>query len=86
MDDQRRECRAIPKAPAYSNVIAEGSSAASVAAVGIVPTDQGKVRGEVDPDVNWDFGNGTSATLAGGVRFGQGLLGGSASLNLRKQW
>jgi outer membrane autotransporter protein len=74
------------KALAYDNVIAEGSSAANAAAAGIVPTDEGKVRGEVNPDVNWDFGNGTSATLSGSVRFGQGMRGGSASLNLRKQW
>jgi hypothetical protein len=74
------------KALAFSNVIAEGSAAAAAAATGIVPTDQGKIRGEVDPDVNWDFGNGSTATLAGAVRFGQGLIGGSASLNLRKQW
>lgn len=73
------------KALVYSNVIAEGSSNAAGAA-GIVPTDQGKVRGEIDPDVNWDFGSGCSATLASSVRFGNGMLGGSASLNLRKQF
>ena len=69
----------------YSNVIAEGSSTAAGIA-GIVPTDQGKIRGEIDPDVNWDFGNGCLATLAATVRFGEGMLGGSASLNLRKQF
>jgi hypothetical protein len=73
------------KALVYSNVIAEGSSTAAGIA-GIVPTDQGKIRGEIDPDVNWDFGNGCLATLAATVRFGEGMLGGSASLNLRKQF
>ncbi len=51
-----------------------------------MPTDAGKVRGEVDPELNWDFGQGYSATFNGAVRFGEGMLGGSASLNLRKQW
>jgi hypothetical protein len=74
------------KALAYDNVIAEGSSAASASVVGVVPTDQGKVRGQVEPDVNWDFGNGTSLTLSGLVRFGDGMLGGSANVNLRRQW
>ena len=73
------------KALVYSNVIAEGSSTAAGIA-GIVPTDQGKIRGEIDPDVNWDFGNGCLATLAATMRFGEGMLGGSASLNLRKQF
>jgi hypothetical protein len=73
------------KALVYSNVIADGTSSAAGAA-GIVPTDQGKVRGEIDPDVNWDFGNGASATLSGTLRFGDGMVGGSASLNLRKQF
>ncbi len=73
------------KALVYSNVIAQGSAAADAAA-GIVPTDAGKVRGEVDPELNWDFGSGYSATLNSSVRFGEGMLGGSASLNLRKQW
>jgi hypothetical protein len=74
------------KALVYSNVIADGSSSASNAALGIVPTDQGKIRGEVTPDLNLDFGNGASATLTGSVRFGQGMVGGFASVNLRRQW
>jgi len=74
------------KAVVYSNVIADGSAAATAAAAGIVPTDQGKVRGELDPNINLDFGNGYSASLSGMVRFGDAMLGGSANLNLRKQW
>jgi outer membrane autotransporter protein len=70
----------------YSNVIAEGSSLSTAIASPISPTDEGKVRGEVDPSVNWDFGNGYSAALSGLVRFGNGLQGGSANINFRKQW
>jgi hypothetical protein len=69
----------------YSNVIAEGSSLSTAIASPISPTDEGKVRGEVDPSVNWDFGNGYSAALSGLVRFGNGLQGGSANINFRKQ-
>jgi hypothetical protein len=36
--------------------------------------------------LNLDFGQGYSAALSGQVRFGEGLLGGSVNLNLRKQW
>ncbi|HEY6255690.1 MAG TPA: autotransporter outer membrane beta-barrel domain-containing protein [Xanthobacteraceae bacterium] len=74
------------RALVYSNVIADGSAATNAGAAGIVPTDQGKVRGELDPDVNWNFGNGYSGTLWGAVRFGQGMRAGAAILNLRKQW
>jgi hypothetical protein len=75
------------KVLAYSNVVADGSSITSDAiGAAIVPTDQGKVRGELDPQLNADFGNGYSALLAGQVRFGDQLVGGSASLMLRKQW
>jgi hypothetical protein len=74
------------KALAYSNAIAEDSSSTNNVVAGLVPTDQGKIRGEVSPDLDLDFGNGVSATLSSSVRFGQGLIGGSAGINLRKQW
>jgi hypothetical protein len=51
-----------------------------------VPTDQGKVRGELDPQVNFDFGNGYSSTLSGQVQFGDNLVGGAVRAQLRKQW
>jgi hypothetical protein len=70
----------------YSDVIVEGGTTVTAAAVAISPTDQGKVRGEVDPALSLDFGQGYSASLSGQVRFGAGMLGGSANLNLRKQW
>jgi hypothetical protein len=64
----------------------DGGTTATALAGLVSSTDQGKVRGEIDPALNLDFGNGYSASLSGQVRFGDGLLGGSANLNLRKQW
>jgi autotransporter-like protein len=74
------------KALAYSDVMVEGGTTATAVAASVSPTDVGKVRGEVDPALNLDFGKGYSAALSGQVRFGEGLLGGSVNLNLRKQW
>jgi outer membrane autotransporter protein len=72
---------------AYSNVIADGTSVATVpVAVPVTPTDQGLVRGEVDPELNLDFNNGYSAYVRGSVRFGSELVGGSAKIGLRKQF
>src|SRR5579871_971922 len=71
----------------YSNVIADGTSVATVpVAVPVTPTDQGLVRGEVDPELNLDFNNGYSAYVRGSVRFGSELFGGSAKVGLRKQF
>ena len=72
---------------AYSNVIADGTSVATVpVAVPVTPTDQGLVRGEVDPELNLDFNNGYTAYVRGSVRFGSELVGGSAKVGLRKQF
>jgi outer membrane autotransporter protein len=72
---------------AYSNVIADGTSVATVpVVVPVTPTDQGLVRGEVDPELNLDFNNGYSAYVRGSVRFGSELVGGSAKVGLRKQF
>jgi len=75
------------KALVYEDVIAQGTSiAASAFGAAIAPTDQGLVRGEFDPQLCFNLANGYSVTLAGNVHFGEAVLGGSASLNLRKQW
>jgi len=75
------------KVLAYDNVVAEGSSiAADTPGAAIVPTDQGKVRGEVDPAVNFDFGHGYSSNISGQVVFGEALVGGGLTAQLRKQW
>src|SRR5229473_911715 len=72
---------------AYSNVIADGTSVATVpVAAPVTPTDQGLVRGEVDPELNLDFNNGYTAYVRGSVRFGSELVGGSAKVGLRKQF
>ena len=72
---------------AYSNVIADGTTVATVPVpVPVTPTDQGLVRGEVDPELNLDFNNGYSAYVRGSVRFGSELVGGSAKIGLRKQF
>jgi hypothetical protein len=71
----------------YSNVIADGTTVATVPVpVPITPTDQGLVRGEVDPELNLDFNNGYSAYVRGSLRFGSELFGGSAKVGLRKQF
>jgi Autotransporter beta-domain len=72
---------------AYSNVIADGTTVATVPVpVPVTPTDQGLVRGEVDPELNLDFNNGYSAYVRGSVRFGSELVGGFAKIGVRKQF
>ena len=71
----------------YSNVVASGTSIATGSfGLGVIPTDQGRVRGEIDPQLNLDFRNGCTAFLGGSVRFGEEIVGGSAKVGLRKQW
>ena len=71
----------------YSNVIADGTTVATVPVpVPITPTDQGLVRGEVDPELNLDFKNGYTAYLRGSVYFGTELVGGFAKIGVRKQF
>jgi hypothetical protein len=72
---------------AYSNVIADGTTVATVPVpVPVTPTDQGLLRGEVDPELNVDFNNGYSAYVRGSVRFGSEMVGGFAKVGLRKQF
>jgi hypothetical protein len=57
-------------------VIADGTTVATVQVpVPVTPTDQGLLRGEVDPELNVDFNNGYSAYVRGSVRFGSELVG-----------
>ena len=75
------------KALVYEDVIAQGTSiAASAFGAAIAPTDQGLLRGELDPQLCFNLADGYSVTLSGNLHFGEGVLGGSAALNLRKQW
>jgi hypothetical protein len=71
----------------YDNVIAEGTSLLTAPlAIPIAPTDQGLVRGEVDPELNFDFNNGYTAYIRGSVRFGTELVGGFAKVGVRRQF
>ena len=75
------------RALVYGNAIVTGTSvAASVLGTAITPTDQGLVRGEIDPSMSFNLADGYSVTLSGSVLFGQAVVGGSAALNFRKQW
>lgn len=72
---------------AYSNVIADGTTVATVPVpVPVTPTDKGLVRGEVDPELNLDFNNGYTAYIRGSVYFGTELVGGFAKIGVRKQF
>jgi hypothetical protein len=75
------------KALVYGDAIAQGTSiAGSVLGASISPTDEGLVRGELDPEICFNLANNYSVTFSGLFRFGRGMEGGSAGLNLRKQW
>jgi hypothetical protein len=73
---------------AYSNVIAEGTTLATVGNVPIQtpPTDQGLVRVEVNPELNFSFNNGYSAYVRGSVRAGGEMVGGAAKVGVRKEF
>ena len=75
------------KALVYDDVVAQGTSITTGAfSEAIAPTDQGLVRGELDPQLCFNLADGYSVTLSGNLRFGEALLAGSAALSLRKQW
>jgi hypothetical protein len=75
------------KALVYSNVIAQGTSITGTAFTPTVsPTDEGLVRGEIDPEMTFALSDGYSVTLSGKLRFGEAMVGGSAGINLRKTW
>jgi hypothetical protein len=69
---------------AYSDVQITGTPLQSIGVV--VPTDEGKVRGEFDLTLNVDFGSGFSGFAEGDVRFGDNLVGAAIKGGLRKQW
>jgi hypothetical protein len=78
------------KTLAYSNVEVVGP-ALQTAALGIGPsfttsTDQGKLRGDVEGSLNFLFGAGYSALVAGSVRFGSEYMAAGGKLGVRKEW
>jgi hypothetical protein len=52
----------------------------------IVPSDEGKVRGQGIFNVNFDYGNGVSAFVLGDVRGGSDLLAAGGRAGIRYQW
>jgi hypothetical protein len=76
------------KALLYGNAIAQGTSVVTSDALAsaITPSDEGLVRGELDPEICFNLPHDFSLTLSGQYRFGRDLSAGSAGINLRKQW
>ena len=76
------------KALVYGDAVAQGTSiTGSGALVSVItPSDAGLVRGELDPELCFNLPNDYSVTFSGQYRFGHELSGGSAGINLRKQW
>ena len=71
---------------AYDNVEQTGTALQNIGAGIVAPTDVGLVRGEVDAELNADFGKGFSALLRGELRFGEDLVGGAIKVGVRQQW
>jgi hypothetical protein len=75
------------KALIYGDAIAGGTSIeASAFGEAIARTDEGLIRGELDPELCFNLADGYSVTLSGSAFYGQAVVGGSAGVNLRKQW
>jgi hypothetical protein len=77
------------KALIYGDAVAQSSSAGG-ATGGIIlplsPSDTGLVRGEFDPELCFNLPDNYSVSVSGQLRVGQAIVGGSAGVNLRKQW
>jgi len=53
----------------------------------VLPTDQGKFRGEIQPGVNFfDLSSGWSGYVRGDFRFQEDLVGGGGKVGIRYQW
>ena len=80
------------KALAYGNAVAQGTSTAGATDPGnpfntpLSPTDAGLLRGELDPELCFNLPENYSVSVSGQVRYGGSIVGGSAGINLRKQW
>jgi len=69
---------------AYDNVQQTGTALTNIGVAS--PSDVGLIRGEVDAEINANFGNGFSGLMRGEVRFGDNLIGGAIKIGARKQW
>jgi len=80
------------KALAYGNAVAQGTSTAGATDpvnpfnTPLSPTDAGLLRGELDPELCFNLPENYSVSVSGQVRYGGSIVGGSAGINLRKQW
>ena len=80
------------KALVYGDSIAQGTSVAGATDPAnpfntpLSPTDAGIVRGELDPELCFTLPDNYSLTVSGEVRNGRAIVGGSAGINLHKQW
>jgi len=68
---------------AYDDVSIRGGTISTVAAP-LVPTDEGKVFGQLIGKLNFDYGNGLSSYLEGEVRGREGVFGAEAAHKLVK--
>jgi len=67
---------------AYDDVSIRGGTISTVAAP-LVPTDEGKVFGQLIGKLNFDYGNGLSSYLEGEVRGREGVFGAAGRVGLR---
>jgi hypothetical protein len=76
----------------YGDAVAQGTSidqtstTTGFATPSISPSDEGLVRGEIDPELAFNLKDNYTLTASAQFRFGKDMTGGSAALNLRKQW
>jgi hypothetical protein len=73
---------------AYSDVIVDGfvTQALTGLPVGLVPSDEGEIRGEGLFTLAFDYGNGLSSFVQGEVRGGRDLFGAGGKAGLRFTW
>jgi len=70
---------------AYDDVSIRGGTISTVAAP-LVPTDEGKVFGQLIGRLNFDYRNGLSSFLEGEVRGREGVFGAAGRVGLRYTW
>lgn len=79
------------KALVYGDAVAQGTSIIPAtttifAPSSLAPSDTGLVHLELDPELCFNLPANYSVTVSGQFRYGQTVMGGSAGVNLRKQW
>ena len=72
----------------YDDVTVTGGPIVNAAFVGgqLLPSDEGKLRGEGILAVNLDFGKGLSSFVSGAIYGGEDLFGGGGTAGFRYQW